>query len=165
MSEIEAREKLLSLSKKHLSEVSIYLFIAFLIWLFGTLVFLPTAYQILPLQIPLATSLIILIALTIFIVKAFDSGLVPLLDSTSHVLAYEYKNWKKSKTSIKKLQSTAFNIIHIVAVLILYLLYSPLLSTIHPALTGLMLIPIILWIMWTMFKIVNNLLFQIENSN
>jgi hypothetical protein len=159
MTEKEAREKLLYLSKKHLSDVLVYLFVALLIWLFGTLVFLPAANQILPQRIPLATSLVILVAFNIFIVKAFNSELVPLLDSASDVLAYEYRNWRKSKTSIKKLQPTVVNIVYVLFILILYLLYSPLLITIHPSLNGLVLIPIILWIMWTIFRTVNNLLF------
>jgi hypothetical protein len=165
MSEKEAREKLLSLSRKHLSEVLVYLFVALLIWLFGTLVFLPTANQILGQSIPLATSLVILVAFTIFIVKALNRGLMPLLDSASDVLAYEYRNWRNLKTSIKKLQSTVRDIVYIISIFILYLLYSPLLITIHPALNGLMLIPIIIWIMWTIFKIMNKLLFEKEASN
>jgi hypothetical protein len=165
MSEKEAREKLLSLSKKCLPEVLVYIFVAVLIWLFGTLVFLPAANQILPWRIPLATSLIILVAFTIFIVKAYNSGLVPLLESTSNVLAYEYKNWKKSKTSIDKLQPAVLNSLYVSTILAIYLLYSPLLTTIHPALNGLMFIPIILWIMWTIFKTLTNLLFEKEPSN
>jgi hypothetical protein len=155
MSEKEAKEKLLSVSRQHLPNVVINLFVALLIWLFGVLVFLPAANQILPQRIPLAASLIILIGFSIFIVRAINSGLKSLLDSSASVMAYDYRNWKKSKISIEKLQTTARHVIYITVTLIFYLLYSPLIITIHPALNGLVLIPIILWIMWTILKIIN----------
>jgi hypothetical protein len=156
MSEKESREKLFSLSKKHLSKVLISLFTAFLIWLFGILVFIPFAQQILPQRIPLAISLTIFVAFSFFIKKSYDNGLLKLLDSTSDVLAYEYKNWKKSETSIQKLKPIIHNIVYVLTVILLYLLYSPLLTIIHPALNGLVMIPIILWIMWTIIKTLNN---------
>jgi hypothetical protein len=46
-------------------------------------------------------------------------------------------------------------LIYVVAVLILYALYSPFLVVIHPSLSGLVLIPIVLWIFWMLFKTVN----------
>jgi len=157
LSEKEAKENLNTKAKKHLSQVITNLFAALIIWLFGVLVFIPAAKQILPQRIPLATSLIILIAFTIFIIKTINSGLEPLLNSTSNVIAFKYKSWKKPKTPIKNLQSTIKHMLYISATLLIYLLYSPFLITINPALNGLVLIPIILWIMWTTLKIINTL--------
>jgi len=164
MSENEARENLISVSREHLPDVVINVFVALLIWLFGVLVFLPAAYQILPRGIPLASSIIILIGVSVFVVRAFNSGLTSLLDSTSNVLACDYKNWKKPKLSIEKLQTTVRNMVYVVAALILYLLYSPFLLTIHPSLNGLVLIPVILWIFWTILKTVNTILLDKEDQ-
>jgi hypothetical protein len=158
MSEIQAREKLKSVSEQHLPDILTNLSIAFVIWLFGVLVFLPAAYQILPQRIPLATSLIILIGFSIFIARAIDKGLPILLDSASKVLVYDYKKRRKSQLSNQKLQPIIKSIVSITSLIILYLLYSPLLYPIHPSLNGLVLIPIILWIMWSTIRIINTLL-------
>lgn len=160
MSEKEAREKLRLFSEQHLSDVVINIFVALLIWLFGVLVFLPAAIQILPQRIPLAISLIVLIGFTVFIVKAINNGLLRLLDLSSDVITYDYRNWKKTQITIEKLKPTIKSIIYIISLIILYLLYSPLLQTIHPALNGLILIPIILWIMWNTLKIINATLLE-----
>jgi hypothetical protein len=160
MSEKEAREELQSVSKEHLPNVVTNLFVAFLIWLFGVLVFLPAANQILPQRIPLAVSLIILIGFTIFVVRTINEGLPKLMDSASNVMAYNYINWKKSQLSIEKLQPTIKSIFIAIALLTLYLSYSPLLITIHPSLNGLVLIPIVLWILWTTLKIINIILIE-----
>ncbi|MEJ2240543.1 MAG: hypothetical protein P8Y18_00140 [Candidatus Bathyarchaeota archaeon] len=158
MSEKETKEKLVIQSKKHLPEVLVNLFVALLIWLFGVLVFLPTAIEIFPQLVPLAIDLIVLIAFTLFISRAFDSGFLVLLNSMANVLAYNYKKWKKTETSIDKLQEIVRNITYIVVMLVFYFFYSVLLQIIHPALNGLMLILIILWIFLIVLKSVNILL-------
>jgi hypothetical protein len=160
MSEKEAREKLLSSSKQHLPDVVTNLFVSLLIWLFGVLVFLPAANQILPQRIPLAASLIILIGFTTFIVRAINNGLPLLLDSASEVVTYSINNRRKTQLSTGKLQPTIKSIIYAFFLLILYLLYSPLLITIHPSLNGLVLIPLVLWILWTTMKIINTILIE-----
>jgi hypothetical protein len=160
MSEKEAREELQLVSKKYLPNVVTNLLVAFLIWLFGVLVFLPAANQILPQRIPLAVSLVILIGFTIFITRTINKGLPKLMDSASNVIAYDYINWRKTQLAIEKLQPTIKSIILAVASLTLYLLYSPLLITVHPSLNGLVLIPIVLWILWTTVKIINMILVE-----
>jgi hypothetical protein len=160
MSEKEAREELQSVSKEYLPNVVTNLFVAFLIWLFGVLVFLPAANQILPQRIPLAVTLVILIGFTIFVARAINNGLSKLLDSASNVMAYDYINWRKTQFSIEKLRPTIKSIIITVTLLTFYLLYSPLLITIHPSLNGLVLIPIVLWILWTTLKIINMMLIE-----
>jgi hypothetical protein len=160
MSEKEAREELQSVSKEYLPNVVTNLFVAFLIWLFGVLVFLPAANQILPQRIPLAVSLVILIGFTIFVIRTINKGLPKLINSASNVMAYDYINWRKTQFSIKKLQPTIKSIFAVVTLLTLYLLYSPLLITVHPSLNGLVLIPIVLWSLWTTLKIINMILVE-----
>ena len=157
MSENEARENLISVSREHLPDTLINLFVALLIWLFGILVFLPAAYSISPRGLPLLCSLIILVGFSLFIFRSFD-GLQPLLNSTSDFLAYVYIRRRNAKVQVERLKTASRSISYIITVLILYLLYSHFLVAIHPALNGLVLIPIILWIFWTLFKTVNVLL-------
>ena len=154
MSEREARDKLISIAREHLPGTLINLSTAVLIWLFGALVFLPAAYRIEPRGVPLACSLILLIGFSIFVSKALG-GFRLLLESTSDVLAYEYMQRRKLKISIEKLKTVVRSITHVVAALIIYALYSPFLGAIHPSLSGLALILIVLWIVWMLFKTVN----------
>lgn len=157
MSEGEAREKLISIAREHLPSTLINLSTAALIWLFGALVFLPAAYRIEPRGVPLACSLILLIGFSIFVFKALG-GLRLLLESTSDVLAYEYMRRRKAKFPIEKLKTVIKCIIFAVAALILYALYSSFLAAIHPSLSGLVLILVVLWIFWMLFKTVNTVL-------
>ncbi len=157
MSEREARDKLISTAREHLASTLINLSTAVLIWLFGALVFLPATHRIAPVGLPLACSLILLIGFSIFIFKAF-SGLRSLLEPTSDVLAYEYIRRRKTKIPIERLKIAVRCIIYVVITLFLYALYSPFLATIHPSLSGLVLIIIVLWIFWTLFKAVNAVL-------
>ena len=154
MSEREARDKLISIAKEHLPSTVINLSTAVLIWLFGVLVFLPAAYMIAPRELPLACGLILLIGFSIFVFKAF-AGFRLLLESTPDVLAYEYIRRRKTKIPVERLRTVVRCIIYVVATLILYTLYSPFLVAIHPSLSGLVLVTIVLWIFWTLFKTVN----------
>ena len=157
MGEKEARDKLSIIAREQLPNTLTNIFTAVLIWLFGALVFLPAAYMIAPRSLPLACSLILLIGFSIFVFRAFG-GLRLLLDATSDVLAYEYIKRKKTKFSIEKLKTAVRRILYVAAALVLYLLYSSFLVAIHPALSGLVLIPVVLWIFWMLFKTVNAIL-------
>ena len=160
MNEKEAKENLNKKLTEHLPSVATNFFAAILIWLFGVLVFIPASKQILPQRIPLATSLIILIGFTIFIIRTIDNGLASLVKSTASVISLKYKKWRNSKISVKQLYVAVKHMVYIAVTLLIYLLYSPLLITINPALNGLVLIPLILWIMWTLMKVINITLLQ-----
>jgi hypothetical protein len=157
MSEKETRDKLISTAREHLPSTLINFSTAVLIWLFGALVFLPAAYRISPVGLPLACSLILLIGFSIFVFKAFG-GFRLLLEATSDVLAYEYMRRRKTKIPIERLKTTVRCVIYVVVALILYALYSSFLAAIHPSLSGLVLITIVLWIFWMLFKAVNAVL-------
>ena len=157
MGEKEARDKLSIIAREQLPNTLINISTAVLIWLFGALVFLPAAYRIAPGGLPLACGVILLVGFSIFVFKAF-TGLRPLLESASDVLAYEYTRWRKAKFPLQRLKTVVQCLIYVVVALILYALYSPFLATIHPSLGGLVLITVILWICWMLFKAVNAVL-------
>lgn len=158
MSEREkARDESTSTAKEHLPNTLINLSTAAIIWLFGALVFLPAAYRIEPVGLPLFCSLILLIGFSIFIFRAVD-GLRRLLDAASGVLAYEYRRRRKEvKFSVGQLKTAVRYIAYVVITLIIYALYWPLLGSIHPSLSGLVFIPVFLWISWVIFRTVTAL--------
>ncbi|MDH5450423.1 MAG: hypothetical protein OEZ29_01080 [Candidatus Bathyarchaeota archaeon] len=152
MSERErTRVELISTAREHLPNTLINLFTAALIWLFGALVFLPAADRIEPVGLPLLCSLILLTGFSIFIFKAFR-GLSCLLEATSEILAKYIQRRKETEISTERLRSVFGCMIHVVAVLVVYALYSPLLAAIHPSLAGLALIPVVLWVFWMLFR-------------
>jgi hypothetical protein len=69
-----------------------------------------------------------------------------------------YIRRRNAKVQVERLKTASRSVCYVITALILYLMYSPFLVAIHPALNGLVLIPIILWIFWTLFKTVNVLL-------
>jgi len=151
----EAKENFKKTLKEYLPAASSNILAALLIWLFGVLVFIPAAKQILPQRIPLITSLIVLIGFTFFILRSINNGLTNLIKTTAAVISFKYKNWKKAKIPINQLYIAFKQMLYIATTLFIYLLYSPFLTTINPALNGLVLIPIILWILWTIMNIIN----------
>ncbi len=154
MGEKEARDKLSIIAREQLPSTLTNIFTAVLIWLFGALVFLPAAYRIAPMELPLACSIILLTGFSIFVFRAFD-GFWLLLGATSDVLIYKYARNGTAKISMERLKTIVGCLIYVVVVLILYAMYSPFLVAIHPSLSGLVLIPIVLWIFWMLFKTVN----------
>jgi len=155
--EAEARARLADAVKEHLPNAFTNLFTAVLIWLFGALVYLPLAYRIESIEVPLICGLTVLIGFSVFVFRAFD-GFRRLLDAWSDVLAHEYRRRReKVKFSVDQLKTVARCIVYVVAVLIVYGLYSPLLAAIYPSLSGLVFIPVILWIFWMIFKSVTTL--------
>ena len=157
MGEREARDKLFSTAREQLPSTLVNVSTAVLIWLFGVLVFLPAAHLITPRELPLACSLILLIAFSIFVFRAFG-GLRLLLKATSDVLAYEYARRMKTEIPIERLRIMIGCLMFVAAILALFALYSPFLVAIHPSLSGLVLITIVLWIFWRLFKAINALL-------
>lgn len=118
------------------SDAVVYLTASLLIWLFGALVFMPMASRIEPTRTPVICSLIILIPFSISLVKGY-SGLGGLLDAAAEALTQE---WMKSKAerrgSMEETRRRFRLLLELVALLVIFLLYSPLLSAIHPSLTG-----------------------------
>ena len=155
MSEKEARMKLIFSAREHLADSLINLSTALLIWFFGALVFLPAAYRIERVGLPLACAVILLIGFSIFVFKAFG-GFRLLLEVTSNVLANECKRRCKCEFTVERLRPVFRCLIYVVAVLIVFALYSPFLVAIHPSLGGLVFIPIVLWIFFMLFRILNS---------
>ncbi len=155
--ESEARARLADVVKEHLPNTFTNFSTAVLIWLFGVLVYLPLAHRIESIEVPLICGLTVLIGFSVFVFRGFD-GFRCLLDAGSDVLAYEYRRRrKKVKFSIDQLKTVTRCIVYVVAALIVYGLYSPLLAAIYPSLSGLVFIPVILWIFWMIFKSVTTL--------
>lgn len=156
--EKEARRILADVVKESLPGTFTKLSIALLVWLFGTLVFLPAAHRIDPTRIPLICSLIVLIGFSFFLFGAVG-GLRRLLDVTSSFLACQYgKSRQKPMFSLQQSKVGINCILYVVVTIIAYALYWPLLRALHPSLAGLVFIPVFLWMLWIIFRTINALI-------
>ncbi len=145
----EEIENLKECLRKHGAKTVHDLLAAFLIWLFGNLVFIPLASS-LNWQTKVFCSLIFFIAFTILVVKALP-GLNKLIDTFSIFPARKY-GVKKGLSSEDS--SVLFRYIaYIFAAVILYLLYFPFLTNFHPSINGIVLILLLIWIFFLTLRI------------
>lgn len=124
---------------------------ALLIWLFGILVFIPLANS-LNWQAGLSCSLIISTAFTVSMYRA-ASCLKRLIDAFSFLPARKYcARWEMSREDA----STVFRYFaYIVTGLIVYALYFPFLASFHFAISGIVLIVILIWIFFLALRILS----------
>lgn len=127
------------------------LLVALLIWLFGVLVFIPMANSINRIT-GFFCSLVIFVAFSILIYKSI-SGFQKTIDAFSALLAKKYV--KRLKIKIEESMTLFKNAASVIFTLILYLLYLPLLINLHPAISGIVLILILLWILFLVLKILS----------
>jgi len=122
---------------------------AFLIWLFGNLVFIPIASS-LSWQARAFCTLIFFVAFTLLVLRALP-GLKNLIDAFTIPLARKY-GLKKGLTRENSLVLFR-HILYIISVVILYLLYLPFLANFHPAISGIILILMLIWIFFLGLRI------------
>jgi hypothetical protein len=128
---------------------------ALLIWLFGILVFIPLASS-LNWQIRILCSLMFFTAFTILVLRALPS-LKKLIDAFSIFPARKYG--VKRGLSYKHSLVLFRHLLYIIFAVILYLLYFPFLANFHPAISGIVLILLLIWIFFLTLGIIS-ILFQ-----
>lgn len=127
---------------------------AFMIWLFGILVFIPTA-NLIDWRAGLFCSLIFFIAFTIFIVRAL-SAFKKTVDAFS---IFPAKKYAKRLGTNREDSTTLFrHIFYIIFSLILYAFYFPILVSLHPAINGIVLIFVLVVVFFLSLKIFSILL-------
>ena len=122
---------------------------AFLVWLFGNLVFIPLATT-LNWQTKAFCSLTFFIAFTLLVLRAL-SGLKELIDAFSIFPARKYGI--KKGLSYENSLILFRHILYIISIIIIYLLYLPFLTNFHVALSGIVLILVLIWIFFLILRI------------
>lgn len=124
---------------------------ALLIWLFGVLVFIPLANS-LNWQTGLLCSLIVFVAFTIFMYRA-TLGFKKFIDVFSFFPARKYgSRWGIDQEHALTLFRYTF---YIIFALIVYALYFPFLTSLHFAVSGIVLIVILIWIFFSALRILS----------
>lgn len=125
--------------------------IAGLIWLFGVLVFIPLVSSIdLTGRASLFCSLIVIVTVSLIIFRALPK-LKGAIDAFSLLLAIKYGRTKGLSYEDSKVLFRYFS--YIAVSLLLCVFYWPILTTIHPALFGLVLTLILIWIFFLLARI------------
>lgn len=114
---------------------------AFILWLFGVLVFIPMANAI-DKKVGLLCSLIVFVVFTVQVAKSF-TPYRKVVNAISFLLMRKFARENEAKLDYYNFYR---NLIHIVYLIVLYCLYFPLLFNIHPGISGLALIIVIAWI-------------------
>lgn len=122
---------------------------ALLIWLFGNLVFIPIAAS-LNWQARIIVTLILFTTFTILVVKTLPN-LKKLIDAISIFPARKF--FMKKGLDYAKSTIASKQVLYILSLVILYLLYLPFMSNFHPAISGLVLIIVIIWSFFLTLKI------------
>gem|GEM_PF-1623723 len=135
-----------SMIQKSLPGAMVNFSAALLVWLFGVLVFLPTAARIEAVRLPLVISIIIIIPFTLF----FYRGLKGLGDAASVVSRIFTNEWmaRGRARSPERVRAVFSGALYIIALTVGYLLYSQLLTPIHPAINGIAIILLVLVAVW-----------------
>lgn len=122
---------------------------AFLIWLFGNLVFIPLASS-LNWQTKILCTLVFFSAFTLLILRALP-GLKKLIDAFSVFPARKFSLKKVSNYEDSLILSK--NALHIIFTVIFYLSYFPFLMNFHPAINGIVLILVLIWIFFLVSRV------------
>jgi hypothetical protein len=142
----EAAEKM----RKSLPALVFTIVAAVLIWVFGNLVFMPLAEGItLYGRWPLDTviSFVILVALIAIVLRAM-LALTRIADGISTFFAVEVgRLTPKSfdKTALRRYRSFLRGIVYTILIILIFILIQDYLTRIHPALSGIVLLIIVIW--------------------
>ncbi len=124
---------------------------ALLVWLFGVLVFIPLANS-LNWQTGLLCSLVIFTAFTILMYQAI-LGFKKLIDAFSFLPARKY-GLKRGIAQEDALTLFKY-VFYIIFALIVYALYFPFLTQFHFAISGIVLIVVLIWIFFLALRILS----------
>ena len=128
---------------------------AVLIWIFGNLAFMPLAEGISLYEWPLdkVISFIILVALMAIIVKSIMS-LTKIVDGISSFAAIEMNKLQKNfdEKSLRRYRSFLRGVVFSVMIILIFILIQDYLTQIHPALSGVLLIAIVVWSIYLLYQ-------------
>ena len=148
----ESREAIAATLPKIVLDVSA----AILIWLFGRLVFVPIAEGIYFFGYPLPQILdfIIIVALAIIVLRIIVD-VRRIIDGLAGYAACEVSApYEVSSEEVKHFKTALRGIVTIITVSLIYLLFVDFLSRIHPGLSGVVLLAIVIWAIFQIYRVV-----------
>jgi hypothetical protein len=148
----ESKEDLMSA----LPSITVGVIAAILLWLFGNLIFIPIAEGIdwFGYPLPQILTFVILIALAVFILKILVD-VRKAVDALAGLAAVEIgAPADVSQTEVEHYTTAMRGIFYIIIVSLAFLLFSDYLAMIHPALSGVVLLAIVVWAIFQIWRAV-----------
>lgn len=148
----ESKESLMSA----LPSITVGVVAAILLWLFGNLIFMPIAEGIVWFGYPLPQILtfIILVGLAMFVLKILVD-VRQVVDALAGLAAVEIgAPTDVTTTEVEHYKTAMGGIFNIIIVSLAFLLFSDYIANIHPALSGVALIAIVVWAIFGIWRAV-----------
>ncbi|MCW3993807.1 MAG: hypothetical protein NWE85_04495 [Candidatus Bathyarchaeota archaeon] len=148
----ESREALVGA----LPSITLGVVAAILLWLFGKLIFVPIAQGIewFGYPLPQILTFIILVGLAIFLVRILVD-VRRAVDALAGLAACEIgAPYDVTPAEVGHYKTALGSILNVVIVSLAFLLFSDYLALIHPALSGVMLIAIVVWAIFEIYRAV-----------
>ena len=130
---------------------------AILVWVFGEIIFLPIAkemtQQFFGYPVHSIVSFIIAVALAIIILSVFID-IRRLISSVAGILAYQFGkvSHEASSEAYSSYRIALGGIIDVIVVSLTYLLFAHYLAEIHPAIPAVLLILVVIWSIYTLWR-------------
>jgi hypothetical protein len=156
----ESRESLMAA----LPSITVGVVAAILLWLFGNLIFIPIAEGIewFGYPLPQILTFIILVALAIFVLKILVD-VRKAVDALAGIAAVEIgAPADVTQTEVEHYTTAMRSIFYIIIVSLAFLLFSDYLARIHPALSAVALLVIVVWAIFEIWRAVKAVSAEIE---
>lgn len=147
-----------------LPSITVGVIAAILLWLFGNLIFIPIAEGIewFGYPLPQILTFVILIALAAFVLKILVD-VRKAVDALAGLAAVEIgAPADVSQTEVEHYTTAMRGIFYIIIVSLAFLLFSDYLAMIHPALSGLLLLAIVVWAIFQIWRAVKAISLEIK---
>ena len=147
-----------------LPSITVGVIAAILLWLFGNLVFIPIAQGIQWFGYPLPQILtfVILIALVAFVLKILVD-VRKAVDGLAGMAAVEIgTSTDVSQTEVEHYTTAMRGVFYIIIVSLAFLLFADYLTMIHPALSGVVLLAIVVWSIFQIWRSVKAISAEIK---
>jgi len=148
----ESRESLI----RALPSITVGVIAAILLWLFGNLIFIPIAEGIewFGYPLPQILTFVILVALAAFVLKILVD-VRQAIDALAGLAAVEIgAPADVSPTEVDHYKTAMRGIFYLIIVSLAFLLFSDYLARIHPALSGVILLSIVVWAIFEIWRAV-----------
>ena len=153
--------------RESLPKFVIFLGTAFFIWLFGYILLVPLGEGIFigNIAVTKINTLIIGAAIIVLIVSSFRE-IRNVADAFAGIITYYISGENKivGRLRLIKLQGTLRSFAYVILVSLLFLMFRGVLDTIHPALSGLVLITLVIWAIFAIYMVVMALSGEAEEA-
>jgi len=147
-----------------LPSITVGVIAAILLWLFGNLIFIPIAQGIewFGYPLPQILTFVILIALAVFVLKILVD-VRKAVDAMAGLAAVEIGSpTDVTQTEVEHYTTAMRGVFYIVIVSLAFLLFADYLAMIHPALSGVVLLAIVVWAIFQIWRSVKAISAEIK---